>query len=118
MPRALPPSFALPPSADLPAHRTSSSRSASTSRSTLLVPLNSGRRSPSTVSPPALSPPVPTPTGSGASTGSTGLTCLLWRSAPSTLTRTSVPRTTSGVTETRLYSWNDEVNYHNKDKTS
>ncbi|UZP37902.1 hypothetical protein NXS19_005718 [Fusarium pseudograminearum] len=53
---------------------------------------------------PALSPPVPTPTGSGASTGSTGLTCLLWRSAPSTLTRTSVPRTTSGVTETRLSS--------------
>ncbi|CAJ0548277.1 Ff.00g050310.m01.CDS01 [Fusarium sp. VM40] len=67
------------------------------------------------VSPPALSPLVPTPTGSGTSIGSTGATCLLWRSAPSTPTRTSVPRTTSGVTET---SWNDEVNYHNKDKAS
>lgn len=105
---------------------------------------------------------LPTPTGCGMTIGSTGRTCLRWRSAPSTRTRTSAPRTTSGAMVTRLVdpqtplirdvytdcsqtllyvasddsdgrgsnpvmlneianylltnSWNDKVNYHNKDK--
>lgn len=43
-------------------------------------------------------PPPPFP---AASTGSTGATCLLWRSVSSTLTRTSEPRTSRGATVTR-----------------
>lgn len=52
-------------------------------------------------SPPPSSWPASTPTPSGTSIGSTGPTCPLLRSAPSTPTRTSAPATSPGAMVTR-----------------